>query len=63
MARRSLNHRAQSAAGYETAVTPPPGMAFPESARASPRCRASLNGNRQDARIVQVLTSAAATAM
>jgi hypothetical protein len=42
MARRSLNHRAQSAAGYETAVTPPPGMAFPESGRrltALPRLR------------------------
>ncbi len=53
-----------SAAGYRTAVTTRPGMVFPESAghlMALPRV--SLNGNYQDARILPVLTSGAATAM
>ena len=52
------------AAGYNTAVTTRPGMIFPESANhltALPRV--SLNGNYQDARILPVLTSGAATAM
>jgi peptidoglycan/xylan/chitin deacetylase (PgdA/CDA1 family) len=52
------------AAGYKTAVTTRPGMVFPESAHhmtALPRV--SLNGNYQDARILPVLTSGAATAM
>ncbi|WP_407178121.1 polysaccharide deacetylase family protein [Bradyrhizobium sp. STM 3562] len=52
------------AAGYRTAVTTRPGMIFPESAdhlTALPRI--SLNGNYQDARILPVLTSGAATAM
>ena len=52
------------AAGYQTAVTTRPGMVFPESSRhltALPRV--SLNGNYQDARILPVLTSGAATAM
>ncbi|MBV8925312.1 MAG: polysaccharide deacetylase family protein [Bradyrhizobium sp.] len=53
-----------SAAGYKTAVTTRPGMVFPENAEhltALPRV--SLNGNYQDARILPVLTSGAATAM
>ncbi len=52
------------AAGYKTAVTTRPGMIFSESGRhltALPRV--SLNGNYQDARILPVLTSGAATAM
>ena len=52
------------AAGYDTAVTTRPGMIFPENANhltALPRV--SLNGNYQDARILPVLTSGAATAM
>jgi peptidoglycan/xylan/chitin deacetylase (PgdA/CDA1 family) len=52
------------AAGFKTAVTTRPGMIFPESAQhltALPRV--SLNGNYQDARILPVLTSGAATAM
>ena len=51
-------------AGFKTAVTTRPGMIFPESARhltALPRV--SLNGNYQDARILPVLTSGAATAV
>jgi peptidoglycan/xylan/chitin deacetylase (PgdA/CDA1 family) len=51
-------------AGFKTAVTTRPGMLFPESAQyptALPRV--SLNGNYQDARILPVLTSGAATAM
>jgi peptidoglycan/xylan/chitin deacetylase (PgdA/CDA1 family) len=51
-------------AGFKTAVTTRPGMIFPENARhltALPRV--SLNGNYQDARILPVLTSGAATAM
>jgi peptidoglycan/xylan/chitin deacetylase (PgdA/CDA1 family) len=50
--------------GFKTAVTTRPGMIFPENARhmtALPRV--SLNGNYQDARILPVLTSGAATAM
>jgi peptidoglycan/xylan/chitin deacetylase (PgdA/CDA1 family) len=53
-----------AASGYKTAVTTRPGMVFPESGRhltALPRV--SLNGNYQDARILPVLTSGAATAM
>jgi peptidoglycan/xylan/chitin deacetylase (PgdA/CDA1 family) len=53
-----------STAGYKTAVTTRPGMVFPESAgylTALPRV--SLNGNYQDARILPVLTSGAATAV
>jgi peptidoglycan/xylan/chitin deacetylase (PgdA/CDA1 family) len=52
------------AAGYDTAVTTRPGMIFPGNANhlmALPRV--SLNGNYQDARILPVLTSGAATAM
>jgi peptidoglycan/xylan/chitin deacetylase (PgdA/CDA1 family) len=52
------------AAGFKTAVTTRPGMVFPESAKhltALPRV--SLNGNYQDARILPVLTSGAATAI
>jgi peptidoglycan/xylan/chitin deacetylase (PgdA/CDA1 family) len=52
------------AAGFKTAVTTRPGMIFRESANhmtALPRV--SLNGNYQDARILPVLTSGAATAM
>jgi peptidoglycan/xylan/chitin deacetylase (PgdA/CDA1 family) len=52
------------AAGFKTAVTTRPGMLFSESAgylTALPRV--SLNGNYQDARILPVLTSGAATAM
>ena len=51
-------------AGFKTAVTTRPGMIFPENAQhltALPRV--SLNGNYQDARILPVLTSGAATAM
>ena len=53
-----------AACGYQTAVTTRPGMVFPESGRhltALPRV--SLNGNYQDARILPVLTSGAATAV
>jgi peptidoglycan/xylan/chitin deacetylase (PgdA/CDA1 family) len=51
-------------AGFKTAVTTRPGMIFPECAEhltALPRV--SLNGNYQDARILPILTSGAATAM
>jgi peptidoglycan/xylan/chitin deacetylase (PgdA/CDA1 family) len=51
-------------AGFKTAVTTRPGMIFPESANhltALPRV--SLNGNHQQAHILPVLTSGAATAM
>jgi peptidoglycan/xylan/chitin deacetylase (PgdA/CDA1 family) len=52
------------AAGYKTAVTTRPGMIFPESAgHLTALPRVSLNGNYQDARILPVLTSGAATAM
>ncbi|MBN9006238.1 MAG: polysaccharide deacetylase family protein [Rhizobiales bacterium] len=53
-----------AAAGFRTAVTTRPGMIFPENAAhltALPRI--SLNGNYQNARILPVLTSGAATAM
>lgn len=53
-----------AAAGFKTAVTTRPGMIFPESAghlTALPRI--SLNGHYQDARVLPVLTSGAATAM
>ena len=54
---------AQSA-GFRTAVTTRPGMIFPESAgHLTALPRVSLNGNYQDARILPVLTSGAATAM
>jgi peptidoglycan/xylan/chitin deacetylase (PgdA/CDA1 family) len=52
------------AAGYKTAVTTRPGMVFAESAgHLTALPRVSLNGNYQDARILPVLTSGAATAM
>ena len=51
-------------AGFKTAVTTRPGMIFPECAdRLTALPRVSLNGNYQDARILPVLTSGAATAM
>ena len=54
---------AQSA-GFKTAVTTRPGMIFPESAgHLTALQRVSLNGNYQDARILPVLTSGAATAV
>jgi peptidoglycan/xylan/chitin deacetylase (PgdA/CDA1 family) len=56
--------RLARAAGYKTAVTTRPGMIFPESAdHLTALPRVSLNGNYQDARILPVLTSGAATAM
>jgi peptidoglycan/xylan/chitin deacetylase (PgdA/CDA1 family) len=52
------------AAGFKTAVTTRPGMVFPESVgHLTALQRVSLNGNYQDARILPVLTSGAATAM
>jgi peptidoglycan/xylan/chitin deacetylase (PgdA/CDA1 family) len=52
------------AAGYKTGVTTRPGMVFPENAgHLTALPRVSLNGNYQDARILPVLTSGAATAM
>jgi peptidoglycan/xylan/chitin deacetylase (PgdA/CDA1 family) len=52
------------AAGFKTAVTTRPGMIFPESAEyLTALQRVSLNGNFQDARILPVLTSGAATAV
>ena len=52
------------AAGFKTAVTTRPGMIFAESAgHLTALQRVSLNGNYQDARILPVLTSGAATAM
>jgi peptidoglycan/xylan/chitin deacetylase (PgdA/CDA1 family) len=52
------------AAGYRTAVTTRPGMVFAENAgHLTALPRVSLNGNYQDARILPVLTSGAATAM
>ncbi len=53
-----------AAAGFKTAVTTRPGMIFPENA-AHPTAlpRVSLNGHYQDARVLPVLTSGAATAM
>jgi peptidoglycan/xylan/chitin deacetylase (PgdA/CDA1 family) len=51
-------------AGFKTAVTTRPGMIFPENApHLTALPRVSLNGNYQDARILPVLTSGAATAM
>ena len=56
--------RLAKAAGFKTAVTTRPGMIFPESAEhLTALQRVSLNGNYQDARILPVLTSGAATAM
>ncbi|WFU40624.1 polysaccharide deacetylase family protein [Bradyrhizobium sp. CB82] len=52
------------ASGFKTAVTTRPGMLFAENAGHSTALpRVSLNGNYQDARILPVLTSGAATAM
>jgi peptidoglycan/xylan/chitin deacetylase (PgdA/CDA1 family) len=52
------------AVGFKTAVTTRPGMIFPESAdHLTALQRVSLNGNYQDARIIPVLTSGAATAV
>jgi peptidoglycan/xylan/chitin deacetylase (PgdA/CDA1 family) len=53
-----------TAVGFKTAVTTRPGMIFPENA-AHPTAlpRVSLNGHYQDARVLPVLTSGAATAM
>jgi peptidoglycan/xylan/chitin deacetylase (PgdA/CDA1 family) len=53
-----------TAAGFKTAVTTRPGMIFAENA-AHPTAlpRVSLNGHYQDARVLPVLTSGAATAM
>jgi len=52
------------AAGFKTAVTTRPGMVFPESAgHLTALQRVSLNGNYQNARILPVLTSGAATAV
>jgi peptidoglycan/xylan/chitin deacetylase (PgdA/CDA1 family) len=51
-------------AGFKTAVTTRPGMIFSENAsHLTALPRVSLNGNYQDARILPVLTSGAATAM
>jgi peptidoglycan/xylan/chitin deacetylase (PgdA/CDA1 family) len=51
-------------AGFTTAVTTCPGMIFPGSAdHLTALPRVSLNGNYQNARILPVLTSGAATAM
>ncbi len=56
--------RLAQAAGFKTAVTTRPGMIFPESAgHLTALQRVSLNGNYQDARMIPVLTSGAATAM
>ena len=50
--------------GFRTAVTTRPGMLFPESAdHLTALQRVSLNGNYQDARLLPVLTSGAATAV
>ncbi|SCB54438.1 Peptidoglycan/xylan/chitin deacetylase, PgdA/CDA1 family [Bradyrhizobium shewense] len=51
-------------AGFKTAVTTRPGMLFADNAaHMTALPRVSLNGNYQDARILPVLTSGAATAM
>ena len=53
-----------AAAGFKTAVTTRPGMLFADNAaHMTALPRVSLNGNYQDARILPVLTSGAATAM
>jgi peptidoglycan/xylan/chitin deacetylase (PgdA/CDA1 family) len=53
-----------AASGFKTAVTTRPGMLFAENAtHMTALPRVSLNGNYQDARILPVLTSGAATAM
>lgn len=53
-----------AAAGFKSAVTTRPGMIFPENAgHLTALPRVSLNGHYQDARILPVLTSGAATAM
>jgi peptidoglycan/xylan/chitin deacetylase (PgdA/CDA1 family) len=53
-----------AAAGFKTAVTTRPGMIFPENAaHLTALPRVSLNGHYQDARVLPVLTSGAATAM
>ena len=53
-----------AATGYKTAVTTRPGMIFPDNAdHLTALPRVSLNGKYQEARIVPVLTSGAATAM
>jgi peptidoglycan/xylan/chitin deacetylase (PgdA/CDA1 family) len=53
-----------AASGFRTAVTTRPGMLFAENAgHLTALPRVSLNGNYQDARILPVLTSGAATAM
>ena len=50
--------------GFKTAVTTRPGMLFPESAgHLTALQRISLNGNYQNARLLPVLTSGAATAV
>jgi peptidoglycan/xylan/chitin deacetylase (PgdA/CDA1 family) len=52
------------ATGFKTAVTTRPGMIFAENAlHLTALPRVSLNGNYQDARILPVLTSGAATAV
>ncbi|HLI99376.1 MAG TPA: polysaccharide deacetylase family protein [Bradyrhizobium sp.] len=51
-------------AGFKTAVTTRPGMIFPENAgHLTALPRVSLNGHYQNARVLPVLTSGAATAM
>ena len=53
-----------SSIGYKTGVTTRPGMMFAESAgHLTALPRVSLNGNYQQARVLPVLTSGAATAM
>lgn len=53
-----------ASAGFKTAVTTRPGMLFAENAgHMTALPRVSLNGNYQDARVLPVLTSGAATAM